>query len=60
MTLDLRAGSLIAGDAVESIGPLGRINSGSLRIASAAESGEARRFSFSDGVRLLYDPPDPK
>ena len=60
VTLDLRAGSMIAGDAVESTGPLGRIDSGSLRVAPAAESGEARRFSFGDGVRLLYDPPDPE
>jgi lipopolysaccharide export system protein LptC len=59
VTLDLKAGSMIAGDAVETTGPLGRIDSGSLRVAPAAESGEARRFSFSDGVRLLYDPPDP-
>ncbi|HVH01718.1 MAG TPA: hypothetical protein VM891_01970 [Amaricoccus sp.] len=60
LTLDLRAGSLIAGDAVETTGPLGRIDSGSLRIAAAGRTGEARRFSFSDGVRLLYDPPDPE
>ena len=51
---------MIAGDAVETTGPLGRINSGSLRIAPAAESGETRRFSFGDGVRLVYDPPDPE
>jgi lipopolysaccharide export system protein LptC len=60
VTLDLRAGSMIAGDAVESTGPLGRIDSGSLRVAPAAESGEVRRFSFGDGVRLVYDPPDPE
>lgn len=59
VTLDLRAGSLIAGDHVETTGTLGRITSGSLHIAPSAESGEARRFSFSGGVRLLYDPPDP-
>jgi lipopolysaccharide export system protein LptC len=58
VTLDLRAGSLVAGDAVESTGPLGRIDSGSLHVAPAAESGEARRFSFGKGVRLVYDPPD--
>lgn len=60
VTLDLGAGSLIAGDTVDSTGPLGHITSGSLRIAAAAPTGEARRFSFSDGVRLLYDPPDPE
>jgi lipopolysaccharide export system protein LptC len=58
VTLDLEAGSMVAGDAVETTGPLGRIDSRSLRVAPAAESGEARRFSFSGGVRLLYDPPD--
>jgi lipopolysaccharide export system protein LptC len=59
VTLDLRAGTLIAGDAVETTGPLGRIDSGSLHVAPATAAGEPRRFSFSDGVRLVYDPPDP-
>jgi lipopolysaccharide export system protein LptC len=58
VTIDLRTGSLIAGDAVETTGPLGRIDSGSLRVAAAAETGEARRFSFGDGVRLVYEPPE--
>lgn len=57
-TLDLRAGSLVAGNTVETTGPLGRIDSGSLTIQPAAASGEARRFSFGNGVRLVYDPPD--
>jgi len=56
-TLDLRAGSLIAGNVVETTGPLGQIDSGSLTIQPAAASGEARRFSFGNGVRLVYDPP---
>jgi lipopolysaccharide export system protein LptC len=58
-TVDLRAGAFVAGDEVVTTGPLGEITSGSLHVAPAAESGEARRFSFSDGVRLVYDPPDP-
>ena len=59
VTLDLDAGSLVAGDWVETTGPLGRIDSGSLRVAAAeAGGGEARRFSFGDGVRLIYDPPE--
>jgi lipopolysaccharide export system protein LptC len=58
VTLDLRAGSVVAGDAVQSTGPLGKIDSGSLRVAPAAATGEARRFSFGSGVRLVYDPPD--
>jgi lipopolysaccharide export system protein LptC len=60
VTLDLRTGSMVAGDAVETTGPLGRIDSASLRIAAADESGEPRRFSFGNGVRLLYDPPNPE
>ena len=57
-TLDLRSGAFVAGDAVEGTGPLGTITSQSLHVAPAAETGEARRFSFSGGVRLVYDPPD--
>lgn len=56
-TLDLRAGSLVASQNVWSTGPLGRIESGSLRVAAAAETGDARHFSFGDGVRLIYEPP---
>ncbi|HRO10362.1 LPS export ABC transporter periplasmic protein LptC [Amaricoccus sp.] len=58
-TIDLRAGAFVAGDEVLTTGPLGEITSGSLHVAPAAATGEARRFSFSDGVRLVYDPPDP-
>jgi lipopolysaccharide export system protein LptC len=58
-TIDLRAGAFVAGDEVASTGPLGEITSGSLHVAPAAATGEARRFSFSDGVRVIYDPPDP-
>jgi lipopolysaccharide export system protein LptC len=57
-TLDIRNGALIAGDQVLTTGPLGNIASGSLHVAPAAATGEARRFSFGNGVRLLYDPPD--
>jgi lipopolysaccharide export system protein LptC len=58
MTLDLAAGTLEAGDAVVTEGPLGRIDSGSLAIApSAAGTDETHRFSFGDGVRVVYDPP---
>lgn len=58
-TVDLRAGAFLAGDRVETTGPFGVITSGSLHVAPAAATGEARRFSFGNGVRLLYDPPDP-
>jgi lipopolysaccharide export system protein LptC len=56
-TLDLRAGAFVAGDRVLSRGPLGTITSGSLHVAPAAESGDARRFSFANGVKVIYEPP---
>jgi lipopolysaccharide export system protein LptC len=59
-TLDLKAGAFVAGDKVVSIGPLGKITSGSLHVTPAAATGEARRFSFGNGVRLIYNPPDAK
>ena len=59
-TLDLKAGSFVSGSEVDTTGPLGRITSGSLLIAPAAASGEVRRFSFGNGVRLVYDPPNPR
>jgi lipopolysaccharide export system protein LptC len=43
---------------VVSAGPLGTITSGSLHVAPAAEGENARRFSFGNGVKLIYDPPD--
>lgn len=57
-TFDLRKGAFVAGDHVVSRGPLGEITSSSLHVAPAAATGEARRFSFGGGVRLVYDPPD--
>ncbi|HMQ95060.1 MAG TPA: hypothetical protein PKA33_00900 [Amaricoccus sp.] len=56
VTLDLRDGTLVAGDTVETEGPMGRIDSRSLSIVPAEGDGQARRFSFGDGVRLVYDP----
>ena len=58
-TIDLRAGAFVAGDKVVSTGPLGEITSGSLHVSPAAATDEARRFSFSDGVRLVYHPAGP-
>lgn len=58
-TLDLRNGALVAADKVATTGPLGRIDSGSLHVVPASLEGESYRFSFDDGVRLLYDPPGP-
>jgi lipopolysaccharide export system protein LptC len=59
-TLDLKAGTLVAGDAVETSGPLGQITSRNLLVMPAAPTGDAQRFSFAGGVRLIYDPPDPE
>jgi lipopolysaccharide export system protein LptC len=56
-TLDLNAGTMIASDDVVGTGPLGRITSGTLMVSPASETGEERRFSFGDGVRLVYQPP---
>ena len=57
-TLNVKDGTFLAGDHVESTGPLGHITSGSLMVAPAAAEGEARRFSFANGVKLIYDPPE--
>ncbi len=54
--LDLRAGTLTAGDRVETEGPMGRIDSHSLSVSPAGGDSGARRFLFGDGVRLVYDP----
>ncbi|MFO1142365.1 MAG: hypothetical protein U1E59_08245 [Amaricoccus sp.] len=56
-TLDLRVGAVVAGNKVVGSGPLGQITSGSLHVAPSDAKGTARRFSFGDGVRLLYRPP---
>ena len=59
MMLDLGAGVLEARQAVETEGPLGRIDSGSLRIAPRGpdHSDSAQLISFGNGVRLIYHPP---
>ena len=59
-TIDFVTGTFVAGDEVVTTGPLGEITSGNLHVTPAAATGEARRFSFSSGVHVLYDPPDPK
>ncbi len=59
-TLDLKAGTMIAGYKVVGTGPFGEITSGTLQVSPASDTGNERHFSFGDGVRLLYDPPDEK
>jgi len=57
MSVDLRGGTLDAGEPVLAEGPLGRIEARTLRVTPATGDGEARRFSFGSGVRVVYDPP---
>lgn len=59
-TIDFVSGSFVAGDEVLARGALGEITSGNLHVTPAAATGEARRFSFSHGVRVVYDPREPK
>jgi lipopolysaccharide export system protein LptC len=56
MTVDLRAGSLAAKGDVVGEGPMGRIDSETMRVDPAEGEDADRRFSFGDGVRLVYDP----
>lgn len=56
VTLDLRTGVIAAGGPVETQGALGRIVSGSLRIAPVIPGGATHLISFGDGVRVVYDP----
>ena len=55
--LDLAAGSLRAEGGVETGADGGAISSENLRVDPPGGAGEARRFSFGNGVRLRYDPP---
>lgn len=57
-TIDLVSGSFVAGDDVRTTGPVGVITSGNLHVTPDASTGQARRFSFSNGVHVVYDPPD--
>lgn len=59
-TIDFISGTFVADHDVRTTGPLGEITAGNLHVTPAAASGEARQFSFSSGVRVLYDPPDPE
>lgn len=57
VVLDLTAGSMRAEGGVETGASGGAISSENLRVDPAGAPGEARRFSFGNGVRLRYDPP---
>jgi lipopolysaccharide export system protein LptC len=54
--LAFQAGVLTTEAPTRTEGPLGEIESGSLRIVPV-EAGEDARFSFGNGVRLVYSPP---
>ena len=61
MSVDLKANALEADTDVATEGPMGRITSGTLRVAPAGDGQPAQQhlFSFGNGVRLIYDaPPD--
>jgi lipopolysaccharide export system protein LptC len=56
LSVDLAKGVIDGGGAVEGDGPLGRINSGTIHVAPTASGNDIRRFSFGNGVRVIYDP----
>ncbi len=55
--VDLQAGGLRARGSVSGVGPMGRIVSDRLTIATPEGGGDNRTFLFEDRVRLVYDPP---
>ena len=56
VSVDLRLGVLEARGGVVTEGPMGRINSDTLRIEPSPDAAEARVITFGNGVRLVYDP----
>ncbi|WP_424934026.1 hypothetical protein [Amaricoccus macauensis] len=59
VVLDLAAGTMRGEGNVEGAGPMGEIRSETLEIVPSGDDASERRFSFGNGVRLLYDPPAP-
>jgi lipopolysaccharide export system protein LptC len=59
LDVDLLTGRIDGGDDVASTGPLGRIDAGRLSVDPPEPETQARLFTFSNGVRVVYDPPDP-
>ena len=55
VSVDLRLGVLEARGGVVTEGPMGRIDSDTLRIEPSTDAGEARVITFGNGVRLVYD-----
>ncbi len=56
VSVDLRLGVLEARGGVVTEGPMGRIDSETLRIEPSAGAEGARLITFGNGVRLVYDP----
>lgn len=56
VSVDLRLGTLEARGGVVTEGPMGRIDSDTLRIEPSPDAEGARLITFGNGVRLVYDP----
>lgn len=56
VSVDLRLGVLEARGGVVTEGPMGRIDSDTLRIEPSPDVDGARVITFGNGVRLVYDP----
>lgn len=56
MDVDLRAGTLLADDAVTASGPMGRITAARLGMRPDPGTEDNRLFLFEGDVRLVYDP----
>jgi len=56
VSVDLRIGVLEARGGVVTEGPMGRIDSDTLRIEPSPDAAETRVITFGNGVRLVYDP----
>lgn len=57
LSIDLAHGTLQGRGDVETTGPMGHIRSETLEVAPSRAGATDRRFSFGNGVRLIYDPP---
>ncbi|WP_424930346.1 LPS export ABC transporter periplasmic protein LptC [Amaricoccus tamworthensis] len=56
LSLNLGNGTLKGDERVQTKGPVGQIDSGSLEIRPSSSDSQSRIFSFGKGVRLVYDP----
>lgn len=56
LSLNLGTGTLNGDESVQTSGPVGKIDSGSLEIRPSNSDNQSRIFSFGKGVRLVYDP----